>query len=354
MQPIDVGLIGFGFAGRVFHAPMISAVPGLRLAAIVERHGDTARELYPDVRVLRSVDELLSVESIQLIVVATPNTSHFTLARQCLLNDRHVVVDKPFATSSAEAVELVQLAQQRRRVLSVYQNRRWDGDFVTVRRVLQDGALGEIVLYESHYDRYRPQLRPGTWRERSEPGSGLWFDLGAHLLDQSVVLFGLPEAITADLRTERDGAAVEDAFDVVLHYRRMRALLRSSMLVCAPTPRFRLHGTRGSYVKFGLDPQEEALKRGERPTQPIWGVEPEEKWGTLSLAGDKAITHTRIATAAGNYRQYYENIRDAITSGAPLQVTSQQALHVMSLLELARQSSTQRCTLTVTRTPFAS
>jgi len=349
MQEIEVGLIGFGFAGRVFHAPVISSVPGLRLAAIVQRHGETARELYPDARLLRSVDDLLSQKSIRLIVVATPTASHFALVHQCLLHGRDVVVDKPFVTNSSEAIELLRLARERDRILSVYQNRRWDGDFLTVRRLLQEGTLGELILYESHYDRYRPQLRPDAWREQPEPGSGIWFDLGAHLVDQAVVLFGMPEAVSADLRIEREGAAVDDAFDVVLHYGKMRALLRASMLVYAPTPRFRLHGTRGSFVKFGLDPQEEALKAGARPSQPDWGIEPEDKWGNLSLAGENKTNSTRIATSAGDYRRYYENIRDAVSSSAALEVTSQQALNVMHLLEIACEASSRRCTVPITR-----
>lgn len=348
-QEVEVGLIGFGFAGRVFHAPIIASVPGLRLAAIVQRHGDTARELYPDAQLLRSVDDLLSLQSIRLIVVATPTASHFTVAHQCLLHDRDVVVDKPLATSSSEAMALLLLARQRGRILSVYQNRRWDGDFLTVRRLLLDGVLGELVLYESHFDRYRPQLRPGAWREQPAPGSGIWFDLGPHLLDQALVLFGMPEAISADLRIEREGGAVDDAFDVVLHYGKMRALLRSSMLVCAPSPRFQLHGSRGSFVKFGLDPQENALKGGARPSQSDWGVEPEDGWGTLSLARENTVTSKRIATAAGDYRRYYENIRGALNSTAALEVTSPQALDVMHLLEIARASSSRRCTQPVTR-----
>ncbi|HTR25563.1 MAG TPA: oxidoreductase [Terriglobales bacterium] len=346
IQEIEVGLIGFGFAGRVFHAPVISTIPGLRLAAIVQRHGDSARELYPDAQLLRSVDDLLAQQSLRLIVVATPTASHFSVAHQCLLHDRDVVVDKPFVTNSSEAIDLLRLAQQRRRILSVYQNRRWDGDFLTVRRLLQEDVLGEIVLYESHYDRYRPQLRPGAWRELPEPGSGIWFDLGAHLVDQAVVLFGMPEAVSADLRIEREGAAVDDAFDVVLHYGKMRVLLRAGMLVCAPTPRFRLNGSRGSFVKFGLDPQEEALKAGLKPS-PGWGLEPEEMWGTLSLAEESATTSTRIATAVGDYRRYYENVRDAVSSSAALEVASQQILDVVRLLEIASESSGRRCTLPV-------
>ncbi len=347
MRTLQVGLIGFGLGGRVFHAPTIRAVPGLQLAAIVERSGDSARAAYPDVRVVRSVSELLAIDSIELVVVTTPNPTHLDLARQCLEAGRHVVVDKPFTTNSAEAEELVRLAQERDRLITVYQNRRWDGDFLTLRHIVQEGALGRLVLFESHMERYRPMLKAETWRELPKPGSGLWFDLGPHLLDQALVLFGQPEAMTAELRAERDGAVVDDAFDVVLHYPRLRALIRSNLLTCVPGARFRLNGTRGSFVKYGTDPQEEALKRGETPDRPNWGQEPAENWGTLSVSvaeGD-TLTQTRIPTENGNYPGYYQNVRDAIVSGAPLDVSPQHGLSVMQALEVAMESSRRRCTL---------
>src|SRR6266550_3396137 len=230
MRTVQVGLIGFGLGGRVFHAPIIRATSGLQLAAIVERSGDSARAIYPDVRIVRSVSELLSMDSIELVVVTTPNPTHLDLARQCLESGRHVVVDKPFTTTSPEAEELVRLAKKRNRLITVYHNRRWDGDFLTLRRIVDGGALGRLVLFESHLERYRPILKRDAWRELPKPGSGLWFDLGPHLLDQALVLFGRPEAMTADLRAEREGAAVDDAFDVVLHYPGMRALIRSNLL----------------------------------------------------------------------------------------------------------------------------
>jgi len=342
---VEVGLIGFGLAGRVFHAPIIRAVCGLRLAAILQRSGDEARRRYPDVRVVRTIDDLLTIESIQLIVLATPNTSHFAFAAQCLRAGRHVVVDKPFTTTYEEAAELVRIATRAKRLITVFQNRRWDGDFRTVRRMVEQRSMGRTVLFESRFERYRPNLRPGAWREGSEPGSGILFDLGPHLLDQALVLFGAPLAVSADVRSEREGAAADDAFDIVLHYPAMRALLRSTMLACEPGPRFCVNGTNGSFVKYGLDPQEKALARGETPRDGSWGLEPEESWGTVTLAQDGTVTRKRVATEAGDYRRYYENVRDAILSGAPPDVTPRQALTVIRLLELARESSRQRRTL---------
>jgi scyllo-inositol 2-dehydrogenase (NADP+) len=340
---IDVGLVGFGFAGRTFHAPVIAAVEGLHLAAILQRHGSEAQQAYPDARLVRSLDELLAIDTIRLVVIATPNTTHFDLAKQCLLAGRDVVIDKPFATTYAEAAELVQIASEQGRLLSVYQNRRWDGDFVTLQRLVADGKLGRVVLFESHFDRFRPHLKANAWRERPEPGSGVLFDLGPHLIDQAMVLFGEPESISADLRIEREGASVDDAFDVVLHYPRMRVLLRAGMLVSTPTPRFVVQGTQGGYVKYGLDPQEDALKRGETPAGEFWGYEAPERWGTLLEAQGDSFATDKLPTAPGDYRQYYQNVRDAILGNAPLAVTAEQGLGVMRALEMAQESSRQRC-----------
>ena len=333
---MNVGLVGFGFGGQVFHAPIIRAVAGLRLTTIVRRSGDPDPR-YPDVAFVRSVDELLA-RPIDLVVVVTSNTSHHPIARQCLLAGRHVVVDKPFTTTVAEAEDLVQVAQQNGRVVSVYQERRYTGDFVTVQQVVADGALGRIVSYEAHFDRFRLELRPGAWREQALPGSGVWFDLGPHLLDQALLLFGAPEAISADIRIERDGAAADDAFDVTLRYPRLRATLRGSMLAQPLAPSFALHGTKGSFVKYGLDPQEAALKAGRTPDEPGWDVEPAELHGKLTTP-EGART---IPTIPSNFTRYYENIRDAILGKARPGVTPESALDVMRGLELAVASSRER------------
>jgi scyllo-inositol 2-dehydrogenase (NADP+) len=332
---LDVGLIGFGFAGKVFHASVIRAVEGLRLTTIVQRSGEgSADPRYAAVEFVRSVDELLT-RPLELVVIATSNTSHFPLAKQCLLAGRHVVVDKPFTTTMAEAEELVRLAREHRRVLSVYQNRRYIADFVTLRQLLADGALGRVTTFESHFDRFRPELRPGAWREQPEPGAGVWFDLGPHLLDQAFEVFGLPQAISADIRIERDGATVDDAFDVMLHYPRMRALLRATLLAAAPGPSFAVHGTKGSFIKYGVDPQEAALKSGGTPGEPNWDVEPPELYGTLTTPEGARP----IRSIPSSYAYYYENVRDAILGKAQLAVTPARALDVMRGLELAVMSS---------------
>lgn len=342
---INVGLVGFGFAGRIFHAPVIRGVSGLRLAAVVQRHGSDAAEIYPEVRVVQSPNDLLAINDIELIVVATPNPSHFEIARQALQSGRHVVVDKPITTTCDEAIQLAQLAEEKGRLLSVYQNRRWDGDFITVKELIEGGTLGRLVFYESHFDRYRPQIKPEAWRERDEPGSGILFDLGVHLIDQAMNLFGRPQAVQADLRMERDGSKVDDAFDVVLHYDRMRALLRATMLAAAAGPRFAIHGTRGSFTSQRLDPQEDALRRGEYPHNHTWGAVAKQHWGhLLTLEGDRMTEHA-LPTQHGDYRGFYENVRDAILGRAPLAVTPAQAIDVIRVIELAGESSRTRQTI---------
>jgi predicted dehydrogenase len=343
---IDVGLIGFGLAGRAFHAQVIRATPGLRLAAVLQRHGNEAAEKYPDVRVVCSVEELLDIRGIRLVVIATPNETHAPIAQQCLEAGRDVVVDKPFATTFKEAAELVELARKCGRLITVYQNRRYDGDFQAIRQIVADGTLGRIVRFETNYDRFRPDLKPGAWRERVGPGSGILFDLAPHLIDHALVLFGLPEAVTADVRVERTVAVVDDAFDVMLRYPAgMRAVLRSTMLAVAPRPRFVLHGTRGAFFKQTFDPQEVNLRRGYIPESGAWGGEPEEDWGVLTTGENDVITKRSVPSASSDYRDYYANARDAILGRAMLAVTPEHALNVMRILEMAQESSRTHCTL---------
>jgi predicted dehydrogenase len=345
-QMIEVGLIGYGLAGRAFHAPVIRAVPGLHLAAILQRTGNEAAEKYLDVRIVRSLEELLAIREIRLVVIATPNDTHASLARKCLAAGRDVLVDKPFATTLAEAKALVEFAKSAGRLITVYQNRRYDGDFQAIQKLVADGTLGRIVRFETAYDRYRPQLKPGAWRETTRTGSGILFDIAPHLIDHALVLFGLPEALTADVRIERENAVADDAFDIMLHYRRgMRAVLRSSILAAAPRPRFVLHGTQGSFVKQTFDPQENNLRRGNIPKDGAWGAEPEENWGVLTLPDGDKFTQRRIPSASCDYRDYYANLRDALLGKSALAVTPEWALNVMRLLDVARESSERRCTI---------
>ena len=342
---IDVGLVGFGLAGRCFHAPVIRAVPGLRLAAIVQRTGDAAALAYPDARIVRSLDELLAIHSIRLVVIATPNQTHFSFAKRCLEAGRDVVVDKPFVTTVAEALGLLQTAKKLGRILTVYHNRRFDADFQALRKVAAHGELGRIVRFESTYDRFRPTSKPGAWREKPGPGSGVLFDLAPHLIDQALVLLGRPEAVAADVRIEREGFATDDAFDILFHYPEgVRALLRATMLSAAPRPRLVVLGTKGSFLKREFDPLENELRHSRVPKGESWVLEKEENWAELTLAEDGQTRQMKIASV-GDWREFYANVRDAMLGKVPLLVTPQQALNVMVGLELALESNRKRSTV---------
>ena len=338
---IRVGLIGFGLAGQAFHAPVILGVPGLELACILERHGSRAKERYPKVRVARTLDEMLSDKTIGLCVVATPNDSHFSYTKACLEAGRDVVVDKPFTPTMAEAEQLVHLAAERGRLLTVYQDRRWDGVFQTVKKLLAAGELGEIAEFEERFDRFRLEAKPNAWRERADfPAAGVLWDLGPHLIDQALVLFGEPKTICASAFCQRATSAIDDAFDVNMGYPRLRAELRARIIAYAPGPHVLIHGTRGSFVKYGMDPQEEILRSPTCPDGdkwgPDWGLEPEERWGTLSLVSGET---RKVKTERGDYRLFYANVRDAIEKRAPLDVSPEHALRVMRALLLAHKSS---------------
>ncbi len=355
MAEIGVAVIGFGLAGQVFHAPFVSAVPGLKLEAIVQRKGDEAARAYPSARIMRSVDEALKDSAVQLIVVGTPNETHFELAKKALLAGKHVVIDKPFAATSAEAGELKELAEKQGLVVAPFHNRRWDGDFLTVRKLLEEGVVGRLVTYESHFDRFRPMPRENTWKEGANAANGLLMDLGPHLVDQALALFGAPVGITASVRKDRDRTDIEDAFDISLEYPRLRAHCRSSMLACDAAPRFLLHGTKGSFKKYGLDPQESALVGGAakvpRMGEGEWLAEPESQWGTLTVAPVPAepgnLERTKVKTELGDYRGYYANVRDAINGVAKLAVTPEDGYRTVRLLEMARESSAAGKTLKV-------
>lgn len=344
---VRAGLIGFGLAGQAFHAPVIEGVQGMELACILERRSALAQQKYPGVRVARSLPELLQDAGIQLCVIATPNDSHFELARACLLAGRDVVVDKPFAPTLKESEELVRLAAEGGRLITVYQDRRWDGDFATVKKLVQSGRLGTVVEYEARFDRFRLQQKENAWRERADqPGAGVLFDLGPHVIDQALVLFGEPRAITASAFCQRKASQVDDAFDVCLEYPRLQAMARARIIAYAPGPHFLIHGAKGSFVKCGMDPQEERLRGGKFPQGKDWGndwgVEDEKWWGTLSPVDEPSI---KVKTERGDYRGFYANVRDAIEKKTALEVTPEQALRTMRAVMLAHKSSKERRTV---------
>ena len=351
-EAIRAGVVGFGLAGQIFHAAVIHETPGLELAAIVERSTNLAAARYSGVRVARSVEEMLADPTVTLCVVATPNESHHAVAEACLRAGRHVVVDKPLALTSEAVERLAHIAREEGKTLSAFHNRRWDGDFCTLRALLASGRVGDPVSFESHFDRFRPQPREGAWREKAEAGGGILLDLGPHLIDQALALFGAPTSLWADVRSNRAGSAVDDAFDLELAYEGvsdarlhpLRVWLRATMVAASPGARFLLHGTKGSYEKWGLDPQEAALKNGARFADEEFGAEPASAWGILSLPDGTSET---VPTLRGDYRQYYEDVQDAILGNAPLTVGVGAAWSVARLIELARESSRTGCRVAV-------
>ena len=349
---LNVGLVGYGFAGRTFHAPVIAGVPGLRLAAVASSQPDVVHRDWPLVRVVATPEALFASPDVDVVVIATPNDSHHSLAWAALEAGKHVVVDKPFTMNLAEAQALVVLAKATARVLSVFHNRRFDADFLTLQDVLASGHLGRLVYFESHFDRYRPEV---LVRWRDQPGAGgIWPDLGSHLVDQTVQLFGVPDAIHADMGPIRDHAATEDYFHAQLRYAQgphagLRVVLHSTTIAAAPAPRYTVHGTLGSYVKYGVDPQEDALKAGARPhlgNLGDWGADPAP--GQLSLPADASAPGVQVVPSRpGNYMAYYAAVRDAVNGVGTNPVTPEQASQVMALLELGRESSAQRRELRV-------
>jgi scyllo-inositol 2-dehydrogenase (NADP+) len=383
-SPIRTAVIGYGLAGRVFHCPFVSAIPGLELSVIVQRTGDTAAATYPQATIVRSVDDALNDPSIDLVVVATPNSSHVELAKAALRAGKHVVVDKPLAPTSAEARELIDLAKAQGKVLAPFHNRRFDGDFLTVRKLVSDGTLGRIVQvlshYDrfltvrklvaegtlgrivqvlSHYDRFRPIQRPNSWKEAAGPAAGNLFDLGPHLVDQALALFGIPTHVTASVRFDRDQTDIDDAADITFDFlvddKPLRYECHETMLAADPAPRFRVHGTFGSYTKTGLDPQERALLDGAMPPQigspEPWLPEPESAWGMLTLATRRTepVEYSRqpCPTVTGDYRRFYASVRDAILGTAPLAIPAEDGFRTIRLLELALQSSNEKRTVAI-------
>lgn len=329
-EALNVALVGYGFVGRVFHAPLIAATPGLRLHTVVSRDAAKVHADLPDVRVLAEPAHAFADGAVDLVVVAAPNAVHASLAIAALQAGRHVLVDKPFTTSLDEARRVLDVARATGRLASVFQNRRWDSDFLALRSLLESGALGEPAELHSHFDRFRPQV-PDRWRERAGPGAGLWFDLGPHLVDQALQLFGMPLSIQADIAAQRADAVVDDWFHVVLRYPRLRVVLHAGALVAANTLRFAAHGTGGSYVKHGLDPQEDALRAGTVPGAGDWGHDPSP--GILTTIGDTGPVARVFDGPRGDYRACYAAMRDAILGQREPPVTPAQALEVMQVLE---------------------
>ena len=335
---IGVGLIGYGLGGSVFHAPLIQAEPGLRLHAVVTSRDEQVRRELPGVRVVGSAAELLEDPAVELVVVAAPNAVHHQLAAAALRAGRHVVVDKPFALSTADADELIGLAEATDRRLSVFHNRRWDSDFLTVRRCLEAGVLGDVSSFTSRYDRFRP-VPKGSWKEEDVPGSGVLWDLGPHLIDQALQLFGRPETVWADVGVQRPGVAAVDYLHLALGYGRLRVLLHAGMEVRDPGPRFEVHGDRGSFVKHGMDLQEQALRAGGRPGDPGWGSEPPDRHGALTGEVAGLELRGRLESVPGDYGAFYAAMAAAIRGDGEVPVPAAEARDVITVIELALASA---------------
>lgn len=337
-EKIRVGLVGYGFASKTFHAPLIAGTPGLELAVISSSSAEKVQADWPAMAVADNPQALFADPSLDLIVIPTPNDTHFPLAQQALAAGKHVVVDKPFTVTLSQAQSLEQQAAQAGKLLSVFHNRRWDSDFLTVKALLEDGTLGEVVYLESHFDRFRPQVRQ-RWREQGGAGSGIWYDLGPHLLDQVLQLFGKPQTLYVDLGELRPGAQAVDYFHAVLNYGQRRVVLHGTMVAASASARFIVHGTQGSYVKYGEDPQEARLKSGERPPQADWGYDMRD--GVVTLSQDELLAEKPLLTIPGNYPAYYAAIRDAINGIGENPVPASQAIDVMALIELGIASASQ-------------
>ena len=346
---IRTGIIGYGLSGRVFHAPFIDVVEGYDLTKISTSRPESIamiEERYPVTAVVPDGKSIIDDPEIDLVIVTSPNSDHFRWSREALLAGKHVVVEKPFTVNVEEADELIEIAHRQQKILTVYHNRRFTSDTRTVKKLLESGLLGDIVDYESHFDRYRINPRPnGAWREQSLPGSGIFYDLGSHLIDQALWFFGMPQAVTAEINNQRSWALTDDHFDLRLHYATFTATLKSGMICRIPGPTYMLHGTNGSFVKYGLDIQEATLDGGAIPQGKDWGKEPESIWGSIDAEYKGVKIKGKLESEQGDYRDYFINLRDAINDKAELAVKPEEARNVMRIIEIAFQSSREKRTI---------
>jgi len=340
---MKTGVVGYGVAAQYMHLPFLITNPEYQLQSILQRHGDEAKEKYPSAKIVRNLDEMLADESLELVIITTPNDTHFDYAWRSLGSGKHVVLEKPFTITSSDAKKLIAQAEKKERVLSVYQNRRYVSDFLTIRKLLNEKMLGEPVEFEAHYDRYRPERRPNAWREQNTPGSGILYDLGAHLIDQAFCLFGLPRYVTADIRIQRPDARTTDYFELWLDYDFTKIILKAGMLVREPGPRYTIHGMQGSFIKYGEDPQEALLRKGFLPTEPDWGRESEDIFGLLHTEMDGVIIKEKYPSLPGNYGGFYTDLYNTIRKGEPMKVKPEHGFNVIRLIEHATESSENKC-----------
>lgn len=335
---IKTGIVGYGKSAKIFHAPLIKNVQDLELYCVVERSSNDAIRNYPDVEVFRSFKEILKDDSTELLIITTPNHLHFSMAREALSAGKHVVIDKPFTVTFEEANKLIELANKMELKLSVFQNRRWDGDFMTVKKLIRDHKVGEPVEVVSTFNRFRNQFKEDAWRESSQPGSGVLYDLGPHLVDQSIQIFGKPDQIYADIRAQR-GGITDDYFELDLYYPNLKVKVKAGVLVADPSPRFTVRGTEGAFVTFGLDPQEENLKEGKAPDSSESSSDENSSWGNLYKWSGAKMIEEKVKIATGNYSTFYEKMAAAINGEGELPVDPNDAAFTIFLIELAFKSN---------------
>lgn len=340
MECIKTALCSYGMSGLVFHGPLLQSHPGFRITKILERTKAESEGRHPDALIVRDFNAILEDPQVELVVVNTPDHLHHEMATLALQAGKHVVVEKPFTLKTKHADELIALAKKRGLLLTVFQNRRWDGDFLTVKALIRSGKLGRLVDFESHFDRYRTEIRE-SWKERST-GTGTLYNLGSHLVDQALQLFGMPDYLYCDSRMLRAGSLTDDSYDLLLHYPGFKCMLRSSYLVREPGPRFILHGTQGSFLKWGIDPQEEALKAGEIPASDGWGEEAEAEWGIINSLEDDNFVKGKYPTLPGDYLAFYENLFKAIRQQSQLAVAPEESRDVIRIIEAAYRSSEEK------------
>jgi predicted dehydrogenase len=342
-KEIRIGLVGFGKAGEFFHAPIINSVPGLKITKVVERHAQRSKEKYPWVKVVKHFDDLLKDEQIDVVVIATPNWYHFEMAHKALTAGKHVVVDKPFTITSREADTLIELARKQEKILTVYHNRRWDGGFLTIQKIINEGWIGEIKKFEVRFERYRPEVKQELWRETQRQGSGVLYDIGSHLIDQALQLFGKPKTVKADVRVERTGAKADDYFEITLtHENGITSLLKAGMLVTEKNPHYFLQGSLGTYTKFERDPQEDMVKTGMTPLDRRWGLEAATRWGFLNSKAPGLKYFGKVETVKGCYEAFYRNLYEVLIQRKELAVRPEEAREVIHTVELALQSSKEK------------
>ncbi|GAB3041213.1 Gfo/Idh/MocA family oxidoreductase [Spirosoma pulveris] len=341
-QKITVGLVGFGLSGRYFHAPFLSTYPGFELRKVVTSRPDEVAAFDPSIRTVTTADDLFADDSIQLVFICSPNETHFQYAKAALEHNKHVVVEKPFATNESETDQLLELAEKRGLLATAYQNRRWDSDFLTIKQLIDQNRLGDVLDYEARYDRLMPvDSRNQSWKERPGEGRGSLYNLGPHLIDQALQLFGKPESVSAEVRMIRPNSQIEDFFTIRLGYPGKQVTLKSSLMLHQNQLRFSVHGTGGSFIKGGLDVQEEELRKNKLPNEPAFGIEPADRWGTLTANG----LSEQIESLPGNYGTYYAGIHASIANGADPLVKPHEIQQIARVIALARQSNLEGRTL---------